>query len=617
MIREAYDMKKGECKYIEFSKEWDVVHSDNYHRMMKNPEHWKWLLEQRRMGGKNMNMNPIPEQEYSRKEIISSSMKLDTFTVEPGVEYAAPEGKTLTMVVDGVETAMRPGTYRGTVLLCVRDVITPPFAAGYFTKGPVFLRAGLYVDRNGVRYDSSVEEAWQGAGIDDQKICGGKLISRGPLFGGMVIQDREYRISRLSMDLSGRGGDDFIGVGAGLLIGGSAKVTVEDCSITTTGCIRPALTVGGTAQVVFRDCEVMANGGGATEEAQTPGMNTVPWPLGLSGNCRATNLVKGAHVRYENCRMRSYGWGVLSTDDPTDVDLYAKDCLIEITGPSGYGSYSVGDTRNTFDHCTIRVPDYALIVAEAPGGGVFTGGTTVFAGRNAIMWHSNRGGLTTVDSGCRLHANQAVFMVKSCAPRLRVMDSQLISNNHTILQLMDSDDAGLFSKEFIVPDGASHKQEDFDVTKAHESDMYAVFSDMSIDGDFYNGTTGKFAAKRDEEPKSTATNLVLELDSVMLNGTITSSKVKYCNMAPGEAIKPENNKELGRVENTPIPAVNNGVIVTLKHTTWMVTGTSYLTSLQVDASSHIIGRVTVNGKEITPQAGEVYVGVITVAPDGP
>lgn len=125
---------------------------------------------------------------------------------------------------------------------------------------------------------------------------------------------------------------------------------------------------------------------------------------------------------------------MLSTDDPTDVDLYAKDCLIEITGPSGYGSYSVGNTKNTFDHCTIRVPDYALIVAEAPGGGVFTGGTTVFAGRNAIMWHSNRGGLTTVDSGCRLHANQAVFMVKSCAPRLRVMDSQFISNNHRVIR---------------------------------------------------------------------------------------------------------------------------------------------------------------------------------------
>lgn len=77
---------------------------------------------------------------------------------------------------------------------------------------------------------------------------------------------------------------------------------MEDCSITTTGCIRPALTVGGTAQVVFRDCEVMANGGGVTEEAQPPGMNTVRWPLGLSGNCRATNLVKGAM-----CAMRTAG----------------------------------------------------------------------------------------------------------------------------------------------------------------------------------------------------------------------------------------------------------------------------------------------------------------------
>lgn len=41
------------------------------------------------------------------------------YTIVEGATIIAPEGKTVTMTVDGVETAMVPGTYRGTVVLTV------------------------------------------------------------------------------------------------------------------------------------------------------------------------------------------------------------------------------------------------------------------------------------------------------------------------------------------------------------------------------------------------------------------------------------------------------------------------------------------------------------------
>ena len=41
------------------------------------------------------------------------------YTIAQGVTIIAPEGKTVTMTVDGVETPMVPGTYRGTVVLTV------------------------------------------------------------------------------------------------------------------------------------------------------------------------------------------------------------------------------------------------------------------------------------------------------------------------------------------------------------------------------------------------------------------------------------------------------------------------------------------------------------------
>lgn len=41
------------------------------------------------------------------------------YTIAEGATIIAPEGKTVTMTVDGVETEMLPGTYRGTVVLTV------------------------------------------------------------------------------------------------------------------------------------------------------------------------------------------------------------------------------------------------------------------------------------------------------------------------------------------------------------------------------------------------------------------------------------------------------------------------------------------------------------------
>lgn len=41
------------------------------------------------------------------------------YTIAEGATIIAPEGKTVTMTVDGVETPMAPGTYRGTVVLTV------------------------------------------------------------------------------------------------------------------------------------------------------------------------------------------------------------------------------------------------------------------------------------------------------------------------------------------------------------------------------------------------------------------------------------------------------------------------------------------------------------------
>jgi Tfp pilus assembly protein PilX len=86
-------------------------------------------------------------------------------------------------------------------------------------------------------------------------------------------------------------------------------------------------------------------------------------------------------------------------------------------------------------------------------------------------------------------------------------------------------------------------------------------------------------------------------------------------------IASKNATYLGDLINTPAPAVNNGMIVTLKGgTVWTVTGTSYLTSLTIDDGSIVAPEgskvvMTVSGAKTEIQPGKTYTGniVLTVA----
>ena len=51
--------------------------------------------------------------------IVEESIALRSLTTAEGASLAAPEGKTLTMTVDGVETAIASGTYKGKIVMTV------------------------------------------------------------------------------------------------------------------------------------------------------------------------------------------------------------------------------------------------------------------------------------------------------------------------------------------------------------------------------------------------------------------------------------------------------------------------------------------------------------------
>lgn len=82
---------------------------------------------------------------------------------------------------------------------------------------------------------------------------------------------------------------------------------------------------------------------------------------------------------------------------------------------------------------------------------------------------------------------------------------------------------------------------------------------------------------------------------------------------------PADTTYLGDLINTPAPAVNNGMIVSLTGgTVWAVTGTSYLTSLTID-HSHITApegytvSMTVNGTRTGIKTAASYIGDIVLS----
>ena len=75
-------------------------------------------------------------------------------------------------------------------------------------------------------------------------------------------------------------------------------------------------------------------------------------------------------------------------------------------------------------------------------------------------------------------------------------------------------------------------------------------------------------------------NLVLNLKAVRWEGVASAATAAYREGLT--EINEANRRELSRITQTPAPTVNNGVHVHMdKDTTWIVTGTSYITVLDV------------------------------------
>ncbi|NDY93839.1 hypothetical protein [Ideonella livida] len=531
---------------------------------------------------------------------IAQTTALSKLVLGAGASLTAPSGYSLTLTVDGVGRAPVAGrAYRGDVVLSVTENIN----VSYTSSGPgtapqelqhVF-RTGVYVNDGAYVPGKSVAAIVRQGTVGDQLADQVVIRSLEEKFNGLIVDGAStYTIRQPDIRLIGNGGNDFAGFGAAIVSKGTSNVTVDKARIYTKGVVRTAVFAGGSSTMTVKNSHIEAYGGTLPADYEwnvaTGKMMEAPWMLGITGTNRATNLVGSATANYINSTIKAQAWGALSTDDTTKVRLNVRNSTVELV-ESGYGSYSIGDSLNTFSGTTFKVPDMALIMANGPASATFKDGSVVQSGRFGVMMHSNTGGVLTIQDSTFTTASTTI-QCKSSSPSIVIDNATLVPGNGLLLQAVVNDD----------PYGASLGM------PSSGSTVKAVVRNSTLTGDVVNGNT-------------VAGSVSLTLRGSSLTGAVTEAVTTHATASDGTELTfdhPELYKLVGEYVHH-YGATGKGMSVKLmESSTWVVAKTSYLSSLKLDASSSLRapeGRtltLTVNGKVTPVRAGQHYTGAIVL-----
>ncbi len=583
---------------------------------------------------------------------IDETTRVSTLVIENGGTIDVPDGKRLTITVNGVEVGqqytsaaalvfepeLEAGTYTGHVVLTVADANDVSFQG--FTWP---FRQALYVDADGVQPDKSVGSMIRGGSYDDDSAEGISITSKADGSNGIVVDGGEYTVSDSTFSARGEGRNDFAGMGATLRSSGAdTRLTVDDVDIDNVGALRTAIVATDGSDLVVKDSTITTEGTDLPDDyvfGPPPNMRQAPWMLGIVGNVRATNMLgNGTRATYVNSSVHSSEWGALSTDGTSNSQLTAIDSDVS-TGEEGYGSYADGQSvAIKFYGTKFDVDDYGIIstggdielhdssaanvaalddqldlrLTDEDKATIEDRATTVDSSRFGIMWHGGGSadidaGVTTIDGGTRLHTGETTFQNKGHQLKLDVDGSDgasITSDNGVLFQLMEADDPG-FSATAVYhdPTDAIVKNESFDTTTSHTKDSVTNLTDVDLDGDFYNAL------------RNTAKNLVLNLKDSSIDGVISASTVKH----RVDAISMANYQQIGEVDNTVGAAVNNGVVVNLQgDSTWTVAGESHVTALTIGSDARVVApsgkkvTMTVDGVATPIEAGHTYAGDVVL-----
>ncbi|WP_416984453.1 hypothetical protein [Streptomyces sp. T028] len=577
--------------------------------------------------------------------VLDTTTRLSALTIAEGGTLAVPDGYSLTLTVDAVETGsaitptlatsttLAPGAYEGDIVLTVAERTTASFANVTFS-----LRQALYVGASGVVTTRSALSAVTGGQVTDSGASGVRVVSTGEAFDGVyVAEGGSYDLRNSRFAFTGNGRCDFVGDGAAVVgTGQGTSLVLDGVTVENVGVVRTGVVAADGCALLVKNSRIRClNGVLPSDYVPAGGANmlVVPWRLGISGNVRTVNLL-GANTTatYLSSCVESETWGAFSTDSTSNSRATAINCRIANLGDEGYATFADGAIDERLLGCEIDAGTYATIIGASNGTVTYGDSTAeVVAALNSelslglsdaelaalpvrgsridsrgfgVMWH----GAGTLDIGgaTALTTRHTAFLVKAVRATITVDGSQgagVSAENGVLLQLMETDNPGSINGVYTEPTGDPVRDDTFDVTQVHSADTTASFTAIALRGDFFN-------ARRSGQ------NLALTFDGSTVEGVLSASVSRHA----VDSISSAEYAELGQVTNTVQPVVNNGVLVTLTGgSRWAVTGTSYLSVLTLDADSTVTGpdggavTMTVDGTPTEPAPGRTYSGAITLS----
>jgi hypothetical protein len=574
---------------------------------------------------------------------VAETTTLSELTIAQGASITAAQGRSVTMTVDGVETPLKAGSYKGKIVLTpAKDIVIPYDGMG--TKQNYIYRAAIQIDNGAFVPDQSISAAVTGGKVSNTSTDGVKISSVGELFNGIMVNGNStYTINKPTITLSGNGKNDFAGYGAAIRAGGSSKVTVNNAKINNTGAVRTAVWVGDNSETTINNAEIEVHNGtlkpnyGWSWVKGPDGSGTVmmevPWMLGIVGNNRATLAVGKGRVTYNNSHIKAEAWGAMSTDAAEEVVVNINKSKIEVM-ESGYGAYADGNSLVTSSGSTFDIPDYGLIMSG--GSGIFTDGSVVNSRGFGVMVHGGNKGTLTIEKGSVFNTAKAVIQMKTSSPNVTIDNAKLNSKKGIILEMFPNDDpnktngggggapAGDPSAAGGAPAGGAAPAPGAGgggdapgggvagkyTTSNGTDDQFTTIKNAELKGDFVDALTEK-----------SAMNISLENSTV--TGAITTATATHALGKNGEKLVMQDKTDLyyliGEV-NLTYTATNDkhGAEAKLDaKSTWFVDKTSYLTGLtiapgaKVEAAKGHKLTMTVDGAD-TPVKSGTYKGKIVL-----
>lgn len=328
---------------------------------------------------------------------------------------------------------------------------------------------------------------------------------------GIIIKDTDYTISNADItmmtDADGKDTCDFSGKGSAIAVYGDSNVKITGSRIHTAGVATMPIFADSGATVTVEKSKLYSDGGTLHGDyMNSPDQATMvapPWILGIMGSSRTTNLMgNNSTMNVIDSETEAGAWAVLSTDSGQNMVLNVYNTSLKLDNPdesqnliqektnsqggksqiyesldnpyttnygSGYGTYAIGNAKETFAGATINVGTYATIftggsatykslvegeeytLTSANGQEEDTVTYTAKEDKNTVINSDTFGFMVhqgentiAIEQGTEVNSGYATFLVKSGSAQEEVtatIDNAEIENGGVLVQVMDNDDA--------------------------------------------------------------------------------------------------------------------------------------------------------------------------------